>query len=121
MKKIMLIAFSILMVMALATPCTVSAVTATWATGVFNFAPTEGSLTYGLSNNVYLNYVVAGDEQDYAITTVHQAGNRGYTTTNNTTLIYFCSKSTGDTSVSTDLPTEGDTSGDINLATWSAM
>jgi hypothetical protein len=115
MKKIMLIAFSILMVMALATPCTVSAVSATWATGVFNFAPTEGSLTYGLSNNVYLNYDVAADEQDYGITSLHQAGNRIYATTNNTTLIYFQSKSTGATSgsVSTD--------GQTDFSSWSAM
>ena len=106
MKKIMLIAFSILMVMALATPCL--AVTQTWDTGVFDFAPTEGSLTYGLSNNVYLNYDVAADEQDYGITSLHQAGNRTYATTNNTTLIYFQSKSTGDTTdtASTDGQTD---------------
>ena len=116
MKKIMLIAFSILMVMALATPCTVSAVSVTWATGVFNFAPTEGSLTYGLSNNVYLNYDVATDEQDYGITSLHQAGNRTYATTNNTTLIYFQSKSTGDTTDT--VCTDGQT--DFSSG-WSAM
>jgi hypothetical protein len=121
MKKIMLIAFSILTMMALATPCTVSAVTTAWATGVFDFAPTEGSLTYGLSNNVYLDYSVAADEQDYAIATVHQAGNRGYTTTNNTTLIYFCTKSTGATTAGVTLPTEGDTSAQIDTGIWSAM
>jgi len=120
MKKIMLIAFSILTVMALATPCKVSAVAVSWATGVFDFAPTEGSLTYGLSSNVYLNYEVATDEQDYGITTVHQAGNRGYTTTNNTTLLYFCTKETGDTSV-TNLPTEGDSSAQIDTGVWSPM
>ena len=120
MKKIMFIAFSILVVMALATPCKVSAVPTSWATGVFDFAPTEGALTYGLSNNVYLNYEVAADEQDYGISTVHQAGNRGYTTTNNTTLIYFCTKSTGDTTVG-NLPTEGDSSAQIDTGVWSAM
>ena len=120
MKKIMLIAFSILVVLALAGPSTVSAIDVAWDTGVFDFAPTEGSLTYGLSNNVYLNYEVADDEQDYGITTVHQAGNRGYTTTNNTTLIYFCTKSTGDTTVG-NLPTEGDSSAQIDTGTWSAM
>jgi hypothetical protein len=120
MKKLMLIAFFVLMVLALAAPYTASANSVTWADGVFNFAATEGSLTYGLSNNVYLDYAVATDYQDYMIATVHQAGNRGYTTTNNTTLIYFCTKSTGDTSVSS-VPTEGDTSGQIDSSTWKAM
>ena len=117
MKKIMLIAFSILMVMALATPCTVSAVTVTWATDIFNFAPRsgEGSLSYGLSNNVYLNYVVAADEQDYGITSLHQAGNRIYATSNNTTLIYYQSKDTGATTGSTA------TDGQTDFSGWSAM
>lgn len=116
MKKIMLTAFSILVAMALVAPCTVSAVSVTWTTGIFNFAPTEGSLTYGLSSNVYLNYDVAADEQDYGITSLHQAGNRTYATTNNTTLIYFQSKSTGDTT--DDVSTDGQT--DFSSG-WSAM
>jgi len=116
MKKITLIAFSILMVMALATPCTVSAVSRTWTTGVFDFSPTEGSLTYGLSNNVYLNYDVDTAEQNYGITSLHQAGNRTYATTNNTTLIYFQSKSTGATTDT--VCTDGQT--DFSSG-WSAM
>ena len=117
MKKIMLTAFSILVVMALVAPCTVSATTVTWATLIFNFAPTEGSLTYGLSSNVYLNYDVAADEQDYGITSLHQAGNRIYATSNNTTLIYFQSKSTGATTGS--VATDGQT--DFSSTGWTPM
>jgi hypothetical protein len=120
MKKILLIAFSILMVLALAAPYTALADSVSWTDGVFNFAATEGSLTYGLSNNVYLDYSVTTDYQDYMIATVHQAGNRGYTTTNNTTLIFFVTKSTGDTDVSS-VPSAGDTTGDISATTWQAM
>ena len=117
MKKIMLIAFSVLMVAALAAPCTVSAVTQTWATDIFDFAPRsgEGSLTYGLSNNSYLNYVVAADEQDYGISSLHQAGNRIYATSNNTTLIYYQSKSTGATTGAAA------TDGQTDFSGWSAM
>jgi hypothetical protein len=100
MKKIVLIAFSILMVLALAAPYTTLADDVSWTDGIFDFIPTEGALTYGLSNNVHLEYDVETDYQDYSITDLHQAGNRSYTTTNNTTLIYWITKSTGDTSVS---------------------
>jgi hypothetical protein len=120
MKKIMLIAFSIIMVMALAAPYTASAATVSWTDGVFDFAPSEGALTYGLSNNVYLDYTVESDYQDYAIATTHQAGNRAYTTTNNTTLIFFITKDTGDTSVS-GVPSAGDTTGQIETTSWDAM
>jgi hypothetical protein len=116
MKKIILIAFAVLMVLALAAPYTASADSVSWTDGVFNFAATEGSLTYGLSSNVYLDYAVATDYQDYMIATVHQAGNRAFTTTNNTTLIYWLSKSTGDTSVS-GVPGAGAT----NISGWSAL
>jgi hypothetical protein len=116
MKKIMLIAFSIAIVLALAAPQVVLADSVTWAEGVFNFAATEGSLTYGLSNNCYLDYAVETDYQDYAIATVHQAGNRAFTTTNNTTLIYWVTKSTGDTSVGS-VPSAGAT----NITGWSAL
>lgn len=114
MKKIMLIAFSVCMVLALAAPYAL-ANDQSWTDGVFDFAPTEGGLTYGLSSNVYLNYDVATDYQDYSIAAVHQAGNRAFTTTNNTTLIYWQSKSTGDTSVSS-VPAAGAT----NIS-WSAL
>ena len=115
MKKIMLIAFSVLMVLALAAPAAF-ADDQTWTDGVFNFQATEGSLTYGLSSNVYMNYDVETDYQDYSIATVHQAGNRGFSTTNNTTLIYWVTKSTGDTSV-TGIPGAGAT----NISGWTAL
>ena len=116
MKKIMLIAFSVLMVLALAAPQAVLADSVSWTDGVFDFAATEGSLTYGLSSNVYMDYTVETDYQDYAIATVHQAGNRAFTTTNNTTLIYWITKDTGDTSVSA-VPDAGAT----NITSWSAL
>ena len=114
MKKIMLIVFSILMVLALAAPTLAD--DQTWTDGVFDFSPTEGALTYGLSSNVFMNYDVETDYQDYSIAAVHQAGNRGFTTTNNTTLIYWVTKSTGDTSV-TGVPSAGATT----ISGWSAL
>jgi hypothetical protein len=120
MKKLILIVFAALMVLALAAPYNALADDVTWTDGIFNFAATEGSLTYGLSSNVYMDYDVETDYQDYAIAAVHQAGNRAYSTTNNTTLIFFLTKSTGDTSVSST-PAAGDTTGEISGTTWSAM
>lgn len=66
---------------------------------------TGAELSYGVSQNVYVSYETGNNFQDYGLGTTHKAGNRFYGTTNNTTLIYYGTKSTGVTTVSN--PTAG--------------
>ena len=68
-------------------------------------------LTYGVSQNVYVTYATGNNYQDYALATTHKAGNRFYGTTNNTTLIYYGTKSTGVTSVTAPTAGASDLSG----------
>ncbi|MCG6915915.1 MAG: hypothetical protein LJE89_00070 [Deltaproteobacteria bacterium] len=63
------------------------------------------NLQYGVSQNVYVTFDSDNNYQDYGLATTHKAGNRFYGTTNNTTLIYYGTKSTGSTSVTA--PTAG--------------
>jgi hypothetical protein len=54
---------------------------------------------YGLSKNVYLDYTTDTEHMNYELGSVHKSGNRGYGTSNVTTLIYYCTKDTGETTV----------------------
>jgi len=105
MKKLIFIGFTALMIIgfALAGPASADL---SWA-NAGNDPVTLGSgsdgtatpATYGLSKNVYLNYDADADFMNYELGAVHKSGNRGYGTSNVTTLIYYCTKDTGDTSV----------------------
>ena len=77
---------------------------------------TGNALLYGLSSNVTLDYVMGNSNQAYGIGSTHQAGNREYQTSNETTLIYYQTKGTGTTTVTT--PSAGFTSPPSG---WSAL
>jgi hypothetical protein len=106
MKKLIFTGFTVLMIIgfALAGPASADV---SWGnegnSPVTLGSGSDGSATpaeYGLSKNVYLDYTVDTDHMNYELGSVHKSGNRGYGTSNVTTLIYYRSKDTGDTSVS---------------------
>ena len=110
MKKIILFSIIILAAVALALPQAASAAGA-WAEGTYtlgtgNNAASTAAL-YQLSSNVFLYYTPDGTNTSYGLGSLHQSGNRSYATTNNTTLIYWNSKSVGVTSDSNAQPTAG--------------
>lgn len=104
MKKIIIFTLSVAMIMGFSLPamadCTNSTDVVTLGQG-----SQAVNLEYGVSQNVYVTYETGNNYQDYGLATTHKAGNRFYGTTNNTTLIYYGTKSTGVTSVSA--PTAG--------------
>jgi hypothetical protein len=104
MKKIVIFTLALAMIMGFAlsamADCTNETDVVTLGTGT-----TGAELSYGVSQNVYVSYTTGNNFQDYGIGTTHKAGNRFYGTTNNTTLIYYGTKSTGVTTVTS--PTAG--------------
>ena len=104
MKKIIIFTLALAMIMGFAltamADCTNQSDVVTLGSGT-----TGAELSYGVSQNVYVSYETGNNYQDYGIGTTHKAGNRFYGTTNNTTLIYYGTKSTGDTQVTA--PTAG--------------
>ena len=58
--------------------------------GIKTFGTGGGdTCTYGLSNNVFMDYAEADAGQNFALGDKHRSGNREFFTTNNTTLIYY--------------------------------
>ena len=110
MKKIIIFALSVAMIMGLALPV-MADVTNSTDVVTLGTGSTGNELSYGVSQNVYVTYATGNNYQDYGIGTTHKAGNRFYGTTNNTTLIYYGTKSTGDTTVSAPTPGTSDLSG----------
>ena len=104
MKKIIIFTLALAMIMGFAltamADCTNQSDVVTLGSGT-----TGAELSYGVSQNVYVSYETGNNFQDYGLGTTHKAGNRFYGTTNNTTLIYYGTKSTGDTQVTA--PTAG--------------
>ena len=104
MKKIIIFTLALAMIMGFAlsamADCTNQSDVVTLGSGT-----TGAELSYGVSQNVYVSYETGNNFQDYGLATTHKAGNRFYGTTNNTTLIYYGTKSTGDTQVTA--PTAG--------------
>ena len=105
MKKLIFTGFTVLMIIgfALAGPASADV---DWGNNgnepITLGSGSDGSATpatYGLSKNVYLDYTTDTDHMNYELGSAHKSGNRGYGTSNVTTLIYYCSKDTGDTSV----------------------
>ena len=112
MKKIILFAIIILTAVAFALPQAASAAGA-WAEGTYTLGDGAGAAStaalYQLSSNVFLYYTPDSTNTSYGLGSLHQSGNRSYATTNNTTLIYWNSKSVGETSDSDAQPTAGAT------------
>lgn len=85
MKKALVLITALSLVVAFSAPVFAAA-----EKGIKTFGTGGGdTCTYGLSNNVYMDYSTANNGQDFAIGNKHLSGNREYYTTNNTTLIYY--------------------------------
>jgi len=85
MKKITIAALSALLVLALCFPA--MAVDVDNATGTARF----GGASYDLSNNVYMDYAidVPTNAQYYGLSAVHSGGNRMYSTTSETSILWW--------------------------------
>ena len=109
MKKILMIILALTMVAAFSG--TVFAEMSVVAT--FGSDPTTGdNCTYGLSNNVFMDYDTANTGQDFALGAKHRSGNREFFTTNNTSLFYYFESDDykGDTALNNTMPSPTDTS-----------
>jgi len=102
MKKVMIL--SIVLLAAVALAASAMAGTGGWANGVVTLgtggATPKPPATYGLSSNVWIDYATANSNQDYVVTSCHMSGNRVFGTTNQTTLIFYGTKNTGETAPS---------------------
>jgi hypothetical protein len=116
MKKTMLFAFVIVAAAALALPQMVSAAGPNaWGHGTYTLG--NGGLTgvpdatYQLSSNVYLYYAndTTNNHAHYAVSSLHKSGNRSFATSDNTTLIYYWTKTVGATVDSNAVQTAGTT------------
>jgi hypothetical protein len=116
MKKIILFAVIILTAVAFALPQIAAADGGpqAWAEGTYSLGDGNGAASqpaqYQLSSNVFLWYSPDATNTSYGLGSLHQSGNRSYATTNNTTLIYWNSKSVGVTTDSNAQPTAGSSS-----------
>jgi len=97
MKKICIIIFSLLLVGVFVAPAMADCSSATDVVTFGSGSLGTETLEYGVSNNVFVTYATGATWQDYGLGTTHKAGNRQYGTTNQTTLIYYQTKSTGST------------------------
>jgi len=91
MKKIIILALSILMVMAFTAPVLAE------SSGNVNFGGTNA--TYDLSSKVYIEYSTANANQNFGVGTVHAAGDREYQTSDGTSIIFWSTVSKGTTVV----------------------
>jgi hypothetical protein len=116
MKKIIFFAIIVLAAVALALPQIAAADGGpeAWAEGIYTLGSGGGEAAspaeYELSSNVFLYYTADNTFTSYALGSLHQSGNRSYATSNNTTLIYWSDKSTGDTADSDSVVSPGATS-----------
>lgn len=119
MKKIMIVAFSMLIVAAFCvSPAVAAENVLTAQSGDVAFG---GGSTYNLSNKVYIDYSVddASNPQAYSLGTVHAAGNRSFGTTESTSVIWYKTVAKGTTNPE-NTPGEGATSAQFS-ASWTAM
>lgn len=74
-----------------------------WASGTYDLGnggvAAAANAEYELSSNVYLYYTPDNTNTSYVVGSLHKSGSRAYSTSNNTTLIYWFDKTTGATSL----------------------
>ena len=120
MKKLIILSIALLAAMALVVPANAAV---NWGSGVVTLgsgsAGDRPAATYGLSSNVYLFYTTDGPHMNYVLGSAHKSGNRGFASANSTTLIYYQSKNTGDTSVSVGVTPATDAT--FATGTWTAL
>ena len=119
MKKIMIVAFSMLIVAAF---CVTPAVAVGVLSGDHGDVAFGGGSTYNLSNKVYIDYSVdaAANPQAYSLGTVHAAGNRSFGTTESTSVIWYKTVAKG-TTAPENTPGEGATSAQFTSGSWTPM
>jgi hypothetical protein len=113
MKKIIILALSILMVMAFTAPVLAD------VSGAVDFGGTGA--TYDLSSKVWIQYTTdtgGVNAQSFAIGTVHSAGDREYQTSDATSIIFWSTVAKGTTVVS--FQGIGLTTGDYGTG-WTAL
>ena len=91
MKKIMIAALSLLLVLAFTVSAMAGAVNNKSSPMTFG-----GGADYDLSNSVYMDYTQASSDQVYGIGSVHSGGNRLFATSSETSVIFWktCNKGT---------------------------
>ena len=109
MKKLLIAMMALTLVMGFSLPVFATATSGVITLG--NAGGTYDNAEYGLSNNVWMDYTVGNNYQDYALGDKHRSGNREYFTTNQTTLIYYYESDDykGDTTLNNSLPSAGAT------------
>lgn len=96
MKKIMIAALSLLLVLAFTVPAMAGPVDDYYSQMTFG-----GGAVYDLSNSVYMDYTQASSNQVYGIGSVHSGGNRLFATSSETSVIFWktCGKGTTEADV----------------------
>ena len=104
MKKIMIAALSLLVVLAFTVPA--MAVDVNNNTGTVSFG---AGADYDMSNSVYIDYSQTSSQQVYGIGTVHSGGNRLFATSSETSVIFWksCDKGTTNADVGNATYTTG--------------
>ena len=117
MKKLMMAALSVLMVLAFCLPATAGDISDNTGNVVFG-----GDASYDMSNKVYIDYTidVATNAQKYGISTVHSGGNRMFATTSETSILWYMTVEKGNSTplAINEAWTTGDFDGDTN---WSSL
>ena len=113
MKKIIILALSILMVMAFTAPVLAE------DSGAVDFG--GAGATYDLSNKVYIQYLTdnTSNPQEFGVGTVHSAGDREYQTSDGTSIIFWDTVAKGTTAVTN--PVAGYTTDEFTGAGWTAL
>jgi len=114
MKKIIIAALSLLLVLAFTVPAMAGAVD-----NVSSMMTFGGGATYDLSNSVYMDYTQASSNQVYGIGSVHSGGNRLFATSSETSVIFWktCNKGTTEA----DVGNATYTTGAFTSAGWTAL
>jgi len=104
MKKIIIcLAIIVVAAAALALPQVAQGQAGVWTSGTYDLGngnvAAAANAEYELSSNVYLYYTPDATNTSYVVGSLHKSGSRAYSTSNNTTLIYYFDKSTGVTAL----------------------
>jgi hypothetical protein len=114
MKKLMIAALSLLLVLAFTVPAMAADVNDN--TGTVSFG---AGADYDMSNSVYIDYAQVSSQQVYGIGTVHSGGNRLFATSSETSVIFWQSCDKGTTTADVGDPTY--TTGAYTQAGWSTL
>jgi len=114
MKKIIIAALSLLLVLAFTVPAMAGQVHNAY--GPANFGV---GANYDMSNNVYIDYTQASANQVFGIGTVHKGGNRLFATSSETSVLFWktCDKGTTDADVGNATYTTGEYTDNL----WSTL